>query len=649
MAQRVRDILLRISGDASDAERALEELDRELKDLDATEVEATVDVNTEAAQAKIEATTEAVEDFGRLAEEAKIDLQTAGAEAQLERLQQNLERLQARASEPKIDIAIGKTIAQIERVEAQLDKLDRRRVDIEVDVDVDRDRLGGLFAGGIRGIAGTIAGGISSAAQGLGLLVASASRGIPVIGGLGQLLVQLGLSGAALAPIFLAAAAALSLAMIPAMALAAGAAIALVASLGSAAIAVGVLGTALAAAFGPVALVGIAAMARFEKVLEAVTADADKLKEALQGLTPAERSLALALRDLKEAVTGIFRPATNAIFRGMADALKDLAAFARDPRVRSGFTAIGRAIGDMFRAFGRELRRPGIRDAFRDFAQAGVQIIRRLTPVFTGLFNLIIRLAQVALPFLLNVIGDIGRAFRAWARDVDRSDLDRFVRRVRNSFRAWLGVAKELVLIVKALFVGSAKDGDRLATTIRDILRRFRLWLEEDPKRITDFFKTSVDFAIVLLDVLTAIVGKIQQVIELANKIPSPVRTGIGRGIREGVGRALPWPFNLVARQTGGLIPGSGSGDIVPAMLEPGEYVIRRSVAQAIGVGRLNLLNAGNIAALGGGRGGVNIEKIILPPAPGHNQMGDPRHQAAQFARELRRRGEVGLSGGGFP
>ena len=46
---------------------------------------------------------------------------------------------------------------------------------------------------------------------------------------------------------------------------------------------------------------------------------------------------------------------------------------------------------------------------------------------------------------------------------------------------------------------------------------------------------------------------------------------------------------------TGGWVPGAGRGDIVPAMLEPGEFVVRRSVAEQMGPA-LDVLN-------GGGRG----------------------------------------------
>jgi len=41
-------------------------------------------------------------------------------------------------------------------------------------------------------------------------------------------------------------------------------------------------------------------------------------------------------------------------------------------------------------------------------------------------------------------------------------------------------------------------------------------------------------------------------------------------------------PSEPVALAAGGLVPGSGRGDIVPAMLEPGEFVVRRSVAEQI-------------------------------------------------------------------
>ena len=48
----------------------------------------------------------------------------------------------------------------------------------------------------------------------------------------------------------------------------------------------------------------------------------------------------------------------------------------------------------------------------------------------------------------------------------------------------------------------------------------------------------------------------------------------------------------LLRRRTGGVVPGSGSNDTVPAMLTPGEVVICKSAAQKFGVSNLLAINA---------------------------------------------------------
>ena len=242
-----------------------------------------------------------------MSEEAKVDLQTQAAQVKLERLQRNLENLQKRPVTPKIEIAIGRTVAQIERVEAQLDKLDRRRVDIDVDV----DRRGVGRAGGIGGAAvagvGAIAGGIAAATRGSGCSCPPRAGGSRSSAGSWQLFTQLGISGAALGPIFLI--------LVPIIGIcrsserrgdarrsrySRSAPVFLTAAAG-----VGVLGVALAGAFGPVVLVAIAAMARFAKILQAVKAAEDGTATGARNASTALQAQATAAEAVDDAIRGI--------------------------------------------------------------------------------------------------------------------------------------------------------------------------------------------------------------------------------------------------------------------------------------------------------------------------------------------------------
>src|SRR3954470_19955432 len=101
---RVRDILLRIRGDTTDAENDLHKLAREVKDFGSIQAEATVDINTQAAERKIAAAKDQVKDFDKLTAEARLDLQTRAAQTKLDGLNRNLDNLRKREVSPKVDI-----------------------------------------------------------------------------------------------------------------------------------------------------------------------------------------------------------------------------------------------------------------------------------------------------------------------------------------------------------------------------------------------------------------------------------------------------------------------------------------------------------------------------------------------------------------
>ena len=63
----------------------------------------------------------------------------------------------------------------------------------------------------------------------------------------------------------------------------------------------------------------------------------------------------------------------------------------------------------------------------------------------------------------------------------------------------------------------------------------------------------------------------------------------------------------------GGMVPGAGSGDTVPAMLTPGEFVVRKSAVQAFGaqnLGKINKYAHGGTIKRKQSRQGINSSKV---------------------------------------
>jgi hypothetical protein len=99
-----------------------------------------------------------------------------------------------------------------------------------------------------------------------------------------------------------------------------------------------------------------------------------------------------------------------------------------------------------------------------------------------------------------------------------------------------------------------------------------------------------------------------------------------------GPGPSIPgftWSFPAIQFAKGGLVPGSGSSDSVPAFLTPGEFVLTRQQTQS-------LMSARAISAISGGGRAANVYHIQLNLP---NYLGSKTEVAREVLKELRRGG----------
>jgi TP901 family phage tail tape measure protein len=144
-------------------------------------------------------------------------------------------------------------------------------------------------------------------------------------------------------------------------------------------------------------------------------------------------------------------------------------------------------------------------------------------------------------------------------------------------------------LIVAQQGQGSlAKDADSAQESLANKLTKTREEFEALIRRLTqnDSFKALIDLTTKLASSLIKVADAATPLLPLiaalgAAKIARGF-SGFTAGFKGGLG------FN-----SGGLVPGSGNRDTVPANLTPGEFVLRKSAVNAIGIDRLHGLNKG--------------------------------------------------------
>jgi TP901 family phage tail tape measure protein len=116
----------------------------------------------------------------------------------------------------------------------------------------------------------------------------------------------------------------------------------------------------------------------------------------------------------------------------------------------------------------------------------------------------------------------------------------------------------------------------------------------------------------------SAIQGTVRVVLELAQALLSvadalsdilPLLLAVGTNaaiasiasVGKGIGKSFGFNQGGVVPKgyaSGGYVPGSGNRDTVPAMLTPGEFVIRKKAVQAIGVDKLGAMNQGGASTV---------------------------------------------------
>ena len=175
------------------------------------------------------------------------------------------------------------------------------------------------------------------------------------------------------------------------------------------------------------------------------------------------------------------------------------------------------------------------------------------------------------------------------------------------------GIAQSALNVAQSGSASLAKDAEKAQEGLGNKITKIKEEFKELFRTITEStaFKALADTVLALAKALVSLADKLGPIL--------PMLAGLGalKGLQfmtKGAGRMMG--FNR-----GGVVPGSGNTDSVPAVLTPGEFVLRKSAVQSIGADRLHAMNkyAGGGSVRASSVRTADMQKRIVRRATGLN------------------------------
>lgn len=225
------------------------------------------------------------------------------------------------------------------------------------------------------------------------------------------------------------------------------------------------------------------------KAEDDTSAASRKYHRALQKLSGTERGTLDRLNRLIDGFKKLAKAFTDPIFASLNSVFDSLQG--KGFGLESALTAIGTAMGGAVRSFGAFLREPRTISAFKEMASGAAELTRQLTGrAFIDFLRIMREVATAAMPTLVSG----AKSLADWLAKIAArpGQIQQKVQGLISQFKTWGGVAKELTGLIYDIFKNAAPEGKSLAESIRQVLSRWRRFVQENPEKVREFFRNAV-------------------------------------------------------------------------------------------------------------------------------------------------------------
>ena len=325
----------------------------------------------------------------------------------------------------------------------------------------------------------------------------------------------------------------------------------------------------------------IAVLRQFRAEAQRAGGDIKFLEQTMDAINAVSKRFAVESNDLISVVRrvgGVFETAGGsvneliALFTSVRATTRETAETIATG-LRTIFTRIQRTeTVDMLKQLGIELR-----NAQGQFV-GSYEAVRRLSEGLAGLDPRDFRFSQI--------VEQLG-GFRQIGKVIPMIRQFTTAQQALNVAQAASGsVTKDAITAQQSLAVQAARVKEEFSALMRNFA---------DSSTFRSVAKGALELARAFIKIADALTPMIPLLTTLmAMKIGSALAPGLGMMMGMGRGRGRATGGKIHKFSTGGFVPGVGNSDSVPAMLQPGEFVIKKSSAQKLGASSLHAMNRYN-------------------------------------------------------
>lgn len=236
------------------------------------------------------------------------------------------------------------------------------------------------------------------------------------------------------------------------------------------------LALALPAAFAVMQAATITLKTAFSGLGDAIkaldTGNAEKIKEAMEGLAPAAQRFAREVHALQKPLENLRKTVQQAFFKPFEGELTRLVKTAL-PTLRVGMADVGAAFGEFANQLFELLRDNDILEVVGDVFESTANIVRNLTPTMIKLIGVFFGVIEHGLPFIERAFGALDRGLAAvsgWlSGSLQSGSFEDFIESGILVLKDLGDLARSVFELLGALFGNSGDEGRTFIQTLTEM------------------------------------------------------------------------------------------------------------------------------------------------------------------------------------